>query len=57
MGGFMAAIGLGGLASGQLGALAASRGVIPVTGGIIIAALACAAALVLLQPWFDRRGL
>jgi POT family proton-dependent oligopeptide transporter len=57
MGGFMAAIGLGGLASGQLGALAAGRGVVPVAGGIIIAALACAVALVLLRPWFERRGI
>jgi len=56
MGGFMAALGVGGLLSGQVGALSVTVGELPIILAIIAAALSCAFALALLRPWFEARG-
>jgi proton-dependent oligopeptide transporter, POT family len=56
MGGFMAALGIGGLLSGQVGAIAVTVGELPIILAIIVAALASALALTGLRPWFEARG-
>jgi POT family proton-dependent oligopeptide transporter len=56
MGGFVAALGIGGLGAGQLGALAATLGPLPVVSSVILGALLTAVLVWQLAPWFARRG-
>jgi dipeptide/tripeptide permease len=55
MGGFVAALGIGGLGAGQLGALAATLGPVPIVSIVIAGALLTALALWQAAPWFAKR--
>jgi hypothetical protein len=52
----VAALGIGGLGAGQLGALAATLGPLPVVSSVILGALLTAVLVWQLAPWFARRG-
>lgn len=56
MGGFVAALGIGGLGAGQLGALAATIGPVWIVASVIVGALLTAALLWRAAPWFARRN-
>lgn len=56
MGGFVAALGIGGLGAGQLGALAVTLGPLPIVSCVILGALLTAFLVWRLAPWFARRG-